>query len=271
MALVLRRVPDKARIAKNAKLAKQRLRSWRSFLRWIDNHSNSSWVFRGLGDKSFTLLPTVGRKQPFRTVDERTIFEIFRKRFREYVADPDLNELDILALAQHHGLPTRLLDWTTNPLVAAYFAVSSPPGTVTARKVLPSGNVSTLKATYTPKDSTVDARIVAYRVPSRLILEPKESPFAVTDVKFITPRSLTSRIVNQSGVFSVHEKPSEAWDVPLLSTDDIFDIPAGTRDFFRRRLYYLGVEPQRIMGGLDGLGERLAWQYRSSIGLGAVK
>ena len=52
---------------------------------------------------------------------------------------------------------------------------------------------------------------------------------------------------------------------------NIFDISGDMRTFFRKRLFYLGVDPQRIMGGLDGLCSRLAWQYSARIGLGAAR
>jgi hypothetical protein len=87
----------------------------------------------------------------------------------------------------------------------------------------------------------------------------------------VLPRSLTTRIVTQGGVFSFHPQPAVPWEEPLKAGADIFDIPGEMRSFFRQRLFYLGVDPQRIMGALDGLGSRLAWQYGDRIGLGAVR
>ena len=77
--------------------------------------------------------------------------------------------------------------------------------------------------------------------------------------------------MTQSGVFSFHPEPNVAWEEPLRSKANVFDIPGEMRAFFRQRLFYLGVDPQRIMGALDGLGSRLAWQYADRIGLGAVR
>ena len=90
-------------------------------------------------------------------------------------------------------------------------------------------------------------------------------------VGFVLPKSLATRIVNQGGVFSSHPEPNIPWTDPLEDDGHIFDIPADTRSYFRRRLFYLGIDDQRIMSGLDGLGARLAWQYNAGIGLGAVR
>jgi len=204
-------------------------------------------------------------------MQERAIFSIFEKRASEFSDTTSWEPLDFLSVAQHHGLPTRLLDWTTNPLVAAYFAVISEPAPTNVRPLTASGRVSRREITATPSRANADARVIAYPVLASMVFQPKDDPFAVAGVGVIAPRSLTARIVTQSGVFTVHGDPSRPWTAPLANPANVFDIPASMREFFRRRLYFLGIEPQRIMGGLDGLGSRLAWQYREAIGLGALK
>lgn len=254
------------------RLTQRRARLWNKFQKWVDAHSDSRWVFRGLGDTGFALLPSVGRSAKYSLANERTTLEIFRKRVAEFLpSGSDLNDWDVLALAQHHGLPTRLLDWTTNPLVAAYFAAQADPMAVKVKRVGAGGRVSGSELAATPPPAAVAARIVAVSVPARMVLSDRDKPFEITTLGFISPRSLTGRIVNQSGVFSVHPQPDTPWLDPLIDPSHLFEIPGESRAFFVRRLFYLGIEPQRIMGGLDGLGQRIAWQYRSSIGLGALK
>lgn len=246
------------------------IKRWKEFLDWTDSHSDSRWVFRGLGDFDFSLMPTAGRKAKYELAHELATLELFRRRAQEFGVNPQLHRLDALALAQHHGLPTRLLDWTTNPLVAAYFAVSSSPGPRDVKIRLSSGRLAKDPVRAVPDASSVSARIVAFRVRGSMSLDPEADPFVTSEVGFYWPSSLTNRITNQSGLFSVHPKPDEAWREPLQSPAHSFDIPGEMRNFFQRRLFYLGVEPQRVMGGLDGLGARLAWQYRVNTGLGTL-
>jgi hypothetical protein len=250
------------------KRATRRLRYWKRFLAWLDAHADSSWVFRGMGDTRFGLVPGVGRGN-YDLAKERTILEIFERRATEFLDLTQMSQWDKMALAQHHGLPTRLLDWTTNPLVAAYFATTSSPSIVEARKV--GSRAKPFNAV--PSAEFVSARIVAFRVRSRFIVSPEKDkdPFDRREVGFILPRSVATRIVTQGGLFSCHPIPSVAWDEPMLKSQHIFDVPGDLRKYFQQRLFYLGIEPQRIMSGLDGVGARLAWQYSASIGLGAVR
>lgn len=251
----------------SARPSASRIVHWNKFLTWVDVHSDSSWVFRGLGDSSFPLVAGAGRTKNFKEANEKVILEIFERRAAEFMDLSGLSEWDKLAVAQHHGLPTRFLDWTTNPLVAAYFAIFAAPGAREYRD----HTGSICLATPAPIDTC--ARIVAFRVRTTMVIDTHggTDPFARREIGFVLPRSLTARIVTQGGLFSYHPNPAVPWTDPLENAKHVFDIPGDMRGFFQRRLFYLGVEPQRIMGGLDGIGSRLHWQYSATIGLGAVR
>lgn len=84
------------------------------------------WVFRGHPKSSYQLVPSVGRAAhtaKSRERYEQSLFEIFCREAKGYIELTPANDWEWLSLAQHHGLPTRMLDWTYNPLAALYFAV----------------------------------------------------------------------------------------------------------------------------------------------------
>ena len=244
---------------------RQRLARWHEFQRWLDSHSDSGWVFRGLGDAKFGLIPTIGRNPAFSPAYERAILELFKLRAPEFVATSDKLTLDLLAIAQHHGVPTRLLDWSRNPLVAMYFAVNGLPAPVDAKIANGAGRAVGKLVRVTPAIEHVDAKIVAVRLLRSMKVSLDSDPFALSDVRFFWPRSVTTRITDQGGLFSIHPDPKAVW-IPRKC--DEFIIPGDMRKFFAKRLFYIGIHAQRIMGGLDGLGVSLAWQYDRGTGLG---
>lgn len=251
--------------------AKRRLDLWNSFLDWISQHDSSLWAYRGIGDAAFGLVPGVGRISNYSLARERAILEIFERRAAEFVDTTRMDNWDKIALAQHHGLPTRLLDWTTNPLIAAFFAVTAQPAEVEVTRVPPGSPYLTFRAT--PQRRMATARIVAVRVSARLTIKSASNPdpFGMTNIAFFLPRSITTRIVTQGGLFSSHPDPAHAWTDPLTHSKNVFDVPGDVRLFFQRRLFNLGIDEQRTMSGLDGLGARMAWQYSQGVGLGGVR
>lgn len=77
--------------------------------------------FRGQRDSSWSLKPGVRRFRSF-SENEQNIIKRFRQEASYLHAYASMTEWDWICMAQHYGIPTRLLDWSTNPLIALYFA-----------------------------------------------------------------------------------------------------------------------------------------------------
>lgn len=239
------RLPDPRPAELEATLRQARA-LWSSFLDFIEARSHTRWVFRGCGSLEYKFVPTVGRSSAYSKVYEVNLFKAFQRSGGMFTHSPPTNDWEWMALAQHHGLPTRLLDWTTNPLVACFFAVASGP----------SDQDAVVYAHSVNDGEVVDARVEA-------------DPFSLAGVRFLLPVQTAPRIVSQRGLFSVHGEPPEPW-TPSDLAKHTFVIAAGVRARFRRRLFRLGIDDAHIGADLDGLCRTLRWRYEARIGVGEI-
>jgi hypothetical protein len=227
--------------------------SFDQFMREISPKLDGSWLFRGVSRTSWDLVPSIGRVRYFadyNDYDETETFRLFKARARRCITILPLNDWEWFALAQHHNLPTRLLDWTMSPLVAAFFATlgwnAGVPRYSEGQPLIPETS-SEDSAVYVAKVDDV------FDVP-----DPKLDPFKCSTVQFFHAAHVTPRLHAQMGAFSIHPNPPEPYVAPGLKR---IVIPGDQRLDFQIKLDTLGFNRSTMFPDIDGLAQQLAWNY----------
>lgn len=236
----------------------------------VPRGATSALWFRGQADVGWELKPSIGR-----TVQEGGLYNpekgsedfyqtesFLLQRFKRDgypFVERTLTDWEAITFAQHHKLPTRLLDWTSNPLVALFFAAEE-------EKCL---NTDGAVFMYRPRN------IWKHHISTFEGQNPKKpnvpKPLKVHGIKIVFPMLLVDRLITQSGGFTIQDplkclikRDSEEFDGKSL---DIFEIckwilPKKLKMAILDELHRLSINRRTLFPDLDGVGYTL-WKQES--------
>lgn len=227
------------------------------FLEVVQGYSTTAgWIFRGQDDLRWSLLPKAGRPEfqlqatePWvkrgQTSGDLGRFAQWRDEAVAFYDSVPTNDFECLAFAQHYGLATRLLDWSTNPLVALFFAVE--------------------------QSGECDGAVWCHLPWVHIAREHASLWDDFRRVPLLIPRPFDRRLVAQSGVFTFHCHPKTplepgptAAELTPCAPDGIdlalIRVSGPTKPILQRQLAEIGFSRKTLFPDLEGLSSFVNWE-----------
>ena len=242
-----------------------RLKSWESFLKYITSTPYTHWAFRGEQHAAWPLYSALSRYLQTFGIDphawpeqEERILRIFKRKAHQYLPQPpDIgDDFQWLALMQHHGAPTRLIDFTWSPYVAAFFALERATDEAAVWAVNPARIQSRRTSTPPQFDPRIKGNFSKYYLKgTRRFLWVGE------------PLTMNRRLIAQSGTFALPGVLNEPIEMILSryprpeETMVKFILPAKLiRENAMRELYRMNITWATLFPDLDGLARSLRYE-----------
>lgn len=208
------------------------------FVEEIEKTGQENLIYRGHADVEWLVKPAIGRMSSYSETTERNMLNEFKRKYYSYTDVRVERDMDTLFLAQHYGLPTRLLDWTFNPLIALYFACS--------KEEKHDGCIYTLE--YPPKYLEGEFR------EEKDDIDPLSSfPYNM----IVMPDIIDIRYRNQQGIFEIFANPTAVDKHCQLK----FRIPAKRKNGILATLAKVGIEETFVYPDLERLTKSIKKKY----------
>ena len=228
----------------------------------------SRYAFRGLSDSNYKLESRLARHGgDFRKL-EKHLLRNFKKYAHRSVVEKD-SIWNWLSVAQHYGLPTRLLDWTYSPFVAMHFATAdidafNVDGVIWAVNYVKTHNILPEKLSRKLEEEGANVFTVEMLFESIKSLTELENLSSDPFILFFEPPSIDDRIVNQFAFFSMSSDSKVVLNSWLEDKMDFWRkivIPAELKWEIRDKLDQANITERVLFPGLDGLTKWLTRHY----------